>query len=74
MEFRCPKCKYDIMWLRNDKEVMVKTFNDASYLQNIYSYGEKDKWLGTCDLCGYGFEAKTLTELIENLETVGAVK
>ena len=74
MTFFCPKCKYDIMCISNVKEVTVGNFKDVAHLQNIYEYGEIDEWLGLCDRCGYGWQAKSLSELVENLQTVGAIK
>jgi transcription initiation factor IIE alpha subunit len=74
LKFSCPKCKYTVMYISNTKEVLIMEFKDASHLYDIYEYGDDDEWLGVCNQCGYRFEAKTLTELIENLETVGAVK
>ena len=73
MTFSCPKCKHNVMRLTNVKEITFREWIDADDMADTYDY-EGGDWLGTCDLCGYGFEAKTLTELIENLETVGAVK
>lgn len=72
MVFSCPKCKNDTMNLTNVRELTISEWDDVAYLHDAYSF--KAEWLGTCDLCGYGFEANTLAKLIENLETVGAVK
>ena len=74
MVFSCPKCKHKVMRLTNLKEITIREWIDADDMADIYDYDFAGEWLGTCDLCGYGFEAKTLAELIENLETVGAVK
>jgi transcription elongation factor Elf1 len=72
MKFSCPKCNHDTMNLTNVRELTISEWDDIAYLH--VAYGSKAEWLGTCDQCGYGFEANKLSELIESLETVGALK
>jgi transcription initiation factor IIE alpha subunit len=72
MKFSCPKCKHDVMNLTNVRELTISEWSDIAYLHDAYKL--KRDWLGTCDQCGYGWQAKSLSELVENLETVGALK
>jgi hypothetical protein len=73
VKFCCPKCKHNVINVTYTKEITISEWHDALHLFNDRNYSTSE-WLGTCDLCGYGFKAKTLIELLESLETVGAIK